>query len=168
MLGGSLRTRTLFLLLCLGLAIAIIPTILYLRAAKSPAGITMSALSPSNRYRALLVERPAFIDRNFDVVILDVDTDNERTIFTSPDEGRPIGSERFLWSRDDQYLLLLGRNFFVAEAAVLDSGEQMYLLHHLPTGGTWCNATQADIPRFDATILRELGLRIEQRQAGGK
>ena len=120
--------------------------------------ITTSLLSPDERYIARLVERRVFLDRNF-VVSVESRIEGKASpgvVFRSPDEGKPIGSERFVWSNDGQYVLLLGRHFFVAPEHRLPSGEYPYLLYHVKSGRIWCNARQATTERFGATEISAL------------
>ena len=81
------------------------------------------------------------------------DPNTLETIFRSPDEGRPIGSERFIWSVDGQYLLLVGRHFYVEGSVRLRTGEELYLLYHLPTRRLRCNARPAQSDRFGFSDL---------------
>jgi hypothetical protein len=106
---------------------------------------TTTLLSPDERTLALLVELPRFIDRNFDVRLRRRDGPKPvtETIFSSPDEGRPVGSERFIWSLDSEWLLLVGRHFHVKGDCRLTTGEDAYLLHSVSSGTTWTNAAQA-------------------------
>jgi hypothetical protein len=89
-----------------------------------------------------LLDRPRFIDRNFVVRVEDCQTHDSFVIFSSPDEGMPIGSERFLWSKDSAQLLLVGKHFVVHEGAELETGESLYLLYDVASGVVWCNARQ--------------------------
>lgn len=117
---------------------------------------TTTLLSPDGRILALLVELPRFIDRNFDVRLQRIDGAKSvtETIFSSPDEGRPAGSERFIWARDSEWLLLVGRHFYVKGDDRLKTGEDVYLLHHVSTCTTWSNAAQtADYEPFGAGKL---------------
>lgn len=112
---------------------------------------TSQSLSPDERYRVYLVESkpnlPLRIDRNVKLYLATLDDykhEIERAdLFVSPDEGRPIGSERFLWSRDSAYLLLVGKHFFVATDLPIADGEQAYFLYHVPSKRSWCNSRQA-------------------------
>lgn len=112
---------------------------------------TTQSLSPDEAYRVHLVESrpnlPLKLDRNFRVVLASLDKDDKHeitreTVFTSPDEGRPIGSERFIWSKDSEYVLLVGKRFLVATDLPLGHGEQAYFLYHLPSKRSWTNAKQ--------------------------
>ena len=110
---------------------------------------TVTSLSPDDKWRVILVERRLFIDRNFHVRLEEVETGQTRTIFQSPDEGRPIGSERFVWSQDASRFLLLGRHFYRCDSAALPSGEQAYLMMDLNSDQIWCNAgQQTQFPEF--------------------
>jgi len=116
---------------------------------------TLSRLSPDETIRASLVERERqFIDRNFQVQLESLADRTTTTIFRSPDEGSPYGSERLIWSKDGTLLLLVGRHFFVKDDLFLDNGDQLYLLHHLPSGKTWCNADQSSLPTLKAEQVR--------------
>jgi hypothetical protein len=80
-----------------------------------------------------------------------------RTVFRSPDEGRPIGSERIVWSVDGSRFLVLGRHFYGSDAARFPSGEQAYFLMDLPTGKVWCNAgQQTEYPGFGMDVIEEM------------
>ena len=118
----------------------------------TPADVTTSLLSPNEKMRAVLVEHPlSFIDRNFRVYLEKTENPGALSseLFRSPDEGRPIGSERFLWSGDNTRILLLGRHFFVKPEVQLRNGESLYLLYDVPSGRIWCNASQQDrYPHF--------------------
>jgi hypothetical protein len=104
--------------------------------------VTVISLSPDETTRVWVVELPRFIDRNFAVRVEDLQAGNLKTIFTSPDEGRPIGSERIVWATDSSRFLLLGRHFYVRPEGKLASGESLYLLYDLRTGDLWSNAAQ--------------------------
>ncbi|HUT09257.1 MAG TPA: hypothetical protein VMY42_02070 [Thermoguttaceae bacterium] len=121
--------------------------------------VTTSRLSPSENLRAVLAESPfRFIDRNFRIYLEDLkDEEASQTIFSSPDEGLPIGSERFLWSNDDSRLLLVGKHFcHVHPGALLTTGEYVYFLYDVATRKAWCNSTQQkDLPRFGKAELEE-------------
>ncbi len=128
---------------------------------------TTSLLSPDEKHLAELVEVPrGMIDRNFDVRLSTPgDVGSRQVIFQSPDEGRRVGTERFLWSADGEYLLLLGKRFYVHDERIrLATGEYPYLLYHLPTKRLWTNASQCrGIPRFGPGELKgiEFGETLE-------
>ena len=107
------------------------------------ARITTSRLSPDERYLARLVEvSPRFhLDRNVELRLEDRSTGRVVSLMPGLDgQGRPEGSERLIWSRDGAWLLLVGRHFYVRDDLFLDNGDQLYFLHHLPTGRSWINA----------------------------
>src|SRR5688500_9258366 len=56
--------------------------------------VTLVSLSPDEQQRVWLVELPVWMDRNFELRVEDLRTGSTRTLFRSPDEGRPVGSER--------------------------------------------------------------------------
>src|SRR5215207_8625775 len=88
--------------------------------------VTTTALSPDDQLQAALVEmQPRFIDRNFTVRVGAAGADplSLEPVFESPDEGSPEGSERFIWSKDGEYVLLVGRHFAVDGTVRLRSGE---------------------------------------------
>ena len=132
------------------IAVAIVAVLLGRFTANTFRGeTTTSLLSPDEKLRAVLVEcSPRFIDRNFRVYLESTDSGALREIFLSPDEGAPIGSERFLWSRDGKRLLLLGRHFLVEKESQLQNGEMLYLMYDVVSGRLWCNARQLGGPRF--------------------
>ena len=106
---------------------------------------TVSSLSPDDSIRARLVETsPTWaLDRNFEVRLEYVKEHKTRIVFDSPDEGRPVGSERFIWSKDGTTLLLVGRHFYAAQTGpVLETGEQAYFLYHVPSRQGWCASAQ--------------------------
>jgi hypothetical protein len=109
---------------------------------------TTSLLSPDQRLRAVLLDRPHFpsIDRNF-VVRIEETEGVSRKVFMSPDESPTgIGSERFLWSKDSKRLLLVGKRFWVREGVQLESGEFLYFLYDVPSGQVWCNSDRQGPP----------------------
>ena len=123
--------------------------------------VTTTALSPNEELQAVLVEpfdKIAF-DRNFVIKIgkSGRNLDELESVFRSPDEGRPIGSERLIWSKDSQYLLLVGRKFFAHEDAPrIKSGETLYLLIHVPSKRQWCNSRQGKFERFGFNDLASI------------
>jgi hypothetical protein len=119
--------------------------------------VTLTSLSPDDRWRVVLVERPAWIDRNFTVRLEDIDTGSSRVVFRSPDEGGPVGSERVVWSADGSKFLLLGRYFVTDDAGQLPTGEQAYLLMDVRSGQIWCNSPQqSQFPNFDIKELHAI------------
>jgi hypothetical protein len=103
--------------------------------------VTLTSLSPDNALRVVLIERPGF-DRNFELRLEQTRGGHSRTVYRSPDEGRPAGSERIVWSADSTRFVLLGRHFFVTERGKLPTGEQAYLMMDVRSGQAWCNAAQ--------------------------
>ncbi len=117
--------------------------------------VTTMLLSPDGKVRAVLVEKPSFMDRNFEVRLEVWDGSWKVTrLFTSPDEGRPIGSERFMWAHDNKKLLLVGRHFFTKGDVTLSTGESLYLLYDVPSKRIWCNSPQQD--RYPPFTLADL------------
>lgn len=117
--------------------------------------VTVTSLSPDDKFRVTLVERRLGIDRNFQVRLENLKTGTVGVVFDSPDEGRPVGSERFVWSADSSRFVLLGRHFFQADVNCLSTGEQPYLMIDLSSGKTWCNShQQAKYPGFTVAELK--------------
>lgn len=103
--------------------------------------VTAVAWSSDGSRVVRLHEIDHFLDRNFRLTLT---TDGqEKTIFHSPDEGKPIGTERLIWSTDGKFVLLAGKHFYTRPRAQLPTGEQAYLLYAVDTGELRCNATQA-------------------------
>ncbi len=120
-----------------------------------PVGLELSlrSLSPDDRWEVQLLEiRPKLaIDRNFVLRVKDNKLGTSKDIFSSPDEGRPEGSERFIWSDDSTRFLLAGRHFFAnTETPTLPNGDALYLMYDVKTGELWCNASQAHFKPFTA------------------
>ncbi len=105
---------------------------------------TTSRLSPDETLRVLLVDfQRQFIDRNFSIRLDRLETGETFDLLAwSPDEGRPEGTERFLWSKDGTKVLLVGRHFSVRDDLLLDNGDQAYFLHDLKVGRSWINSNQ--------------------------
>jgi len=126
---------------------------------KTVTSFTTKCDSPDGRHRALLIEKDDFggIDRNFDVFLEDLTSTStkRRLLFTSPDEGKPIGTERFIWSIDGRFLLLVGMKFIVvARGDSLDSGELLYLLYDIESANLRCNASQTD--KYERFTLKDI------------
>lgn len=146
-----MRRRPFSTVLCVAAALA--GGIFLGRMAWSHRGerVTLTSLSPDDALRVRLVELPNRIDRNFELRLEDLRKPDggTRTVFRSPDEGRPEGSERIVWSKDGSRFLLLGRHFYVHGNARLPSGESLYLMYEVPSGRVWCNAQQVSgVPSF--------------------
>lgn len=115
---------------------------------------TLRSLSPNENYRVTLKEKKIFIDRNFILEMEDFEQNRKYSIFESPDEGLPTGSERILWSRNSEQFLLLGRKLHVHQDALLPNGEKLYLLYDLTTKTLKCNALQlTKYPQFTTNDL---------------
>ena len=115
--------------------------------------VTTMLLSPDEKQQAVLLERSISpIDRSFKIRL------NGDIIFWSPEEGYPIGSERFLWSRDSSNLLLVGRHFLIANDldVELTTGESLYLLYNVPTKQIWCNTSRVRHERFDFEDIADI------------
>jgi len=111
--------------------------------------VSLSSSSPDGRLRVDVVEQDHWLDRNFQLRLRRVAEKSSRTIFESPDEGRPIGTERIIWSRDSSRFVLVGRHFFVPETAKLTNGEAIYLLFDVASGKLRCNSQQqTNYPSF--------------------
>ncbi len=119
---------------------------------------TAMRLSPDGQHRILMEDLRLFfqIDRNFRLTLELLDHEEKNAVvFRSPDEGSPIGTERFVWSSDSSHVLLLGREFFVREGSTLGNGEQLYFMLNLNTGEAWCNnSEQTKLPRFSKDEVR--------------
>lgn len=133
---GRMRTITLIT------GVLIVAVLAALAVSRFRERVTVTSLSPDERTRAWVVELPRFIDRNFDVRVEDLATGKLHTVFTSPDEGRPVGSERIVWAADSSQFLLLGRHFYVLPKGRSTNGESLYLLYDLRTDELWSNAAQ--------------------------
>ncbi len=116
--------------------------------------ITASSVSPDGKTRVLLIEKDdGRMDRNFVVILEECSATTPKRfllvkiryinslLFSSPDEGRPPGTERFVWSKDGQFILLVGKEFFTTGER-LQSGELLYLLYDTKSGILRCNARQ--------------------------
>ena len=116
--------------------------------------VTLTSLSPDEAWRVILIEEARF-DRNFELRIEEIKDGRSRAVFRSPDEGRPTGSERIVWSTDSARFVLLGRHFFTTDQGKLPAGEQAYLMMDVRSGQLWCNASQrTDYPGFGIAELR--------------
>ena len=141
-------------LICLATIVFLLVALLFLCALRQEE--TTSLLSPDNRRRAVLHDRPhsPSIDRNFEVRVEEVGEASYK-VFSSPDESPlGIGSERFLWSKDSKTLLLVGRRFWGREGVQLETGEFLYLLYDVSTRKVWCNS-DVQGPPFGANELAE-------------
>jgi hypothetical protein len=101
-----------------------------------------------------MVEHLGRLDRNFYLRLHRVKEKTDATIFDSPDEGLPVGTERIVWARDSSQFVLIGRHFFVGDTAQLTNGDAIYLLYDLKAGTLRCNATQqTQYPKFSREDL---------------
>lgn len=119
--------------------------------------ITATRISPDETLRALVVETsPAWAtDRMVQIRLESLVAGTTTLLFHSPDEGNPAGTERLIWSRDGTILLVVGRHFFVKDDLFLDNGDQLYFLHHVPSGRSWSNAAgESKLPPLKADQVR--------------
>jgi len=153
----SRRPKTLLLAALAFVAVVMLPAGRYLFWGRER--ITLASVSPDGSALVRLVELPSFIDRNFELRLVTIKEGTEQgaatTVFRSPDEGRPAGSERIVWSKDSSVFLLLGRHFYVTDEAKLPNGEMLYLFYDLRSGKTLCNATQQS--QYPSFTVKELG-----------
>lgn len=143
------------------LAVGVPATCFIWRAHRAPNIPDREQPSPDGRQVVILreVNRSTLnIDRNFDVGVRAAGSEETRWLFSSPDEGRPEGTERFIWSSDSRYVLLVGRQFQIIDGCALANGEQMYLLIDTHTGHIRCNARQAIAERFAIGDVRAVGI----------
>ena len=119
--------------------------------------VTTSRLSPDETLRAVLVELHVNIqlDRNLSIRLdRRKPHDTVNLLQSSNDEGKPAGSERFVWSKDGSKLLLLGRHFYVRDDLLLDTGDQAYFLHDRRAGRSWINAdVYGRLPPLTADLI---------------
>lgn len=126
--------------------------------------LTVRGISPSGNFEARLNDREVRIlgalDRNFSVTIKDNQSGTEHTVLArSQDEGRPP-TERFIWSKDERYLLLVGKSFFVKPAFKLNTGETLYLLYDRQEQTLKLNSGQTKSAHFDPEALE--GIEFEE------
>ena len=112
---------------------------------------TLISLSPDDERRVHLVAvKLDWLDRNFVIRLERLSDSSTETLFRSPDEGMPIGSERIVWSPDSRQFVLLGRHFYVRKGTPSVGGEQLYLLYDVMARRLWCNAEQQRaFPHFE-------------------
>ena len=132
---------------------------------KVPVAVT-TADSPDARYRAE-VRQPRFIylDRNFRVVLTDLETGRVREVFRSQDQSPTIRSERIVWAADSDALALIGDKYFVLPGSTLPGGATLFLTFDLPAGTVACNS---DLPHpfpraTPAAALARFGDRLDAR-----
>jgi len=117
---------------------------------------TTTLLSPDDKIRVSVIEAssPGSIDRNFQIRLEVLDSGATSVVFTSPDEGLPVGSERFIWSKDGTAFLLVGRHFALRDSITLATGEEAYFLYNLSSNRAWCNSRQQSaFPHFTRDML---------------
>jgi hypothetical protein len=149
----------------IGMCVASLPFVLVAcdrRQQPATVVITVNTVSSDGRYRVQLCEVPADSaspDRNFRLVLesLADATVQPTEIFRSPDEGAPPGTERIIWSADNNYFLLVGKRFYVDPEYRIPAGEVIYFAYHLPSGRRWCNASQrVDLARVSPEELERM------------
>jgi hypothetical protein len=122
---------------------------------KSAETVTTTRLSPDETLRVRLIETsPSANDRTFMLQLESLVEGTKTQIYKSPDEGRPEGTERLIWSKDGKWFLLVGRHFFVKEDLFLDNGDQIYFLCHVPSKKAWVNSDQPEgLPSLTAARI---------------
>ena len=133
--------------------------------------VTLISLSPDDRSRVHLIETNGWIDRNFQLRLERLDGrligGPIETLFPSPDEDIPIGSERILWSPDSRRFVLVGRHFLTRDGTPRMGGESLYLLFDLESGKLWCNASQQSGPGYPTFEARDAAWAGPIVQRGG-
>jgi hypothetical protein len=126
--------------------------------------LTVSKTAPNSFYVVELWDEPQgpgfSMDRHFNVVLRDSRANGETLLFKSPDEGG-AGTERFAWSRDSRYFVLIGKNSGIETNAPLtrynsayNADEYAYLLYDTSERRLFCNASQdLTFPRFSIADL---------------
>lgn len=122
--------------------------------------VTTSRLSPDELFRASLVELHSNnqLDRNVSIRLEDIKNLGISPpiilLPTSPNEGFPAGTERFIWSRDGSRFLLVGRHFFVRADLTLTTGEQVYFLHDRAANRSYLNSAKTEaLPGLTADLI---------------
>lgn len=129
---------------------------LFLGCSKSEfENISLMSESEDKKYRVWLYEHPNRFDRNFDVWVEHTAEGFRTNIFKSPDEGLP-GTERIIWSRDHDEFVLVGKEFIVENWSKIQL-ERPYLWYSFKTQKLYCNASQAEHPRFSDDDLKWSG-----------
>ncbi len=124
---------------------------LFLMACSKKDVVSLESVSPDGKNKVRLVELPVF-DRNFQVHLIQQGV-STNIIYSSPDEGRPVGTERVVWSKDSDYFVLVGKHFTVTKEYKRPNGEQLYLLYQLSAKKLWSNALQANHAKFTSAEL---------------
>jgi hypothetical protein len=135
---------------------------------------TAFSLSPDHSHRVRLVEVSSSFsgDKQNQIKLEDMASKNVAILFSWPDEGRPKGSERFLWSKDGTWFLLLGRQFILENPIVVNTLDEAYFLYHLRTRRAWCHSSQqTTYPHFTRAMLEAIPftepLEFEPEERGG-
>lgn len=129
-------------------------TVLMLGCGKTDQFENISLVSESRdkKYRVWLYEHPNRMDRNFDVWVEQIADGSRTNIFKSPDEGRPVGTERIIWSENNDEFVLVGKEFFLANPSEIGL-ERPYLWYSFKTQKLYCNASQTELPHFSEDDL---------------
>lgn len=123
--------------------------------------VGVSQVSPDQKYVASFKELPGF-DRSFQVLVAgNNSTSLPKIVYTSPDEGRPVGTERFIWTTNSEAFLLVGSHFFTRTNLKTKNGQSIYLFYNVVSGELRSNASQNVLPGIDAAELRKLFWREE-------
>jgi hypothetical protein len=113
--------------------------------------------SPNGKYQIAVYQTARFIDRNFDITLLDQHTGRKETIYRSNDQSPTIKSERFLWSADSSKVVLLGDSYYVDPGSELPNGETVFLMYDLVLKHLFCNADYAnDYERIPADKVTQI------------
>lgn len=131
--------------------------------------------APDCKHEIVLREvSPAwYIDRNFILVVRDLDNgQREKEIFRSPDEGRPIGTERFYWSTDSAHVLLSGKHFIAVGSTdmKLEDDADPYLLYRVADGKLWFAGERLSSDSLSREQLQEIdfGGAVRFKESGGE
>jgi hypothetical protein len=104
---------------------------------------TQTSLSPDERHRARILDRPfMWVDRNFEVRVERMDDHRETTIFRSPDEDPRPGRERIARSEDGKRFVVFGPGFVVRDRPRSREEDVLYLMYDVDSGKLWCNSDQ--------------------------
>lgn len=104
--------------------------------------VSLRSRSADGKVEVEMLENGVGLDRNFRLRLRDLSTGAKTIIFLSPDEGRPSGTERIIWTRDGGQFLLIGRHLFVNAEAAMANGDRLYLWYDVKTKRLCCNARQ--------------------------
>lgn len=128
---------------------------------RTKSGEVLRKRSPDGN-RTVVVEElnNQLVDHNLIISIQDEGTGNKKTIFKTPDEGKPSGTEKIFWSDDGDFLLLVGKNFFVVDEAMVNDETALYLMYRVSTGEVWCNSSQTRSIRFVLDDVIKAGIKV--------